>query len=240
MPRRSITALVSFCRGQSVEDLLERRRGARTESGDAHVGHAAGQRLDRGRFGRDRLARQLDDVRDRRCCRESPSRDTLLPVAPRRSRRAGKGRHVPRRPAVDHPDDSRRSAVRPWRPAIRRGRRGRADRTGASRPGRRRPAGWAPRVSTARTSSGVRYALDGSSPSVRPCIAPSMTFSKSGFSTYACAMSWATSWNVRSSRYASCGAVRGAPISPPTVTRMTSGVEMSTISQRDRDVMDPF
>ena len=32
--------------------FFERRRGARTEAGDAHVGDAAGQRLDRGRLGR--------------------------------------------------------------------------------------------------------------------------------------------------------------------------------------------
>ncbi len=83
-------------------------------------------------------------------------------------------RHVARRLAVDHPHVSRPAAALLWRPAIRRARRARAGRTDASRRGRcRRPA--AARVlSMALTSSGCRNALDVSSPSVRPRIAPSM------------------------------------------------------------------
>ena len=123
-----------------------------------------------------------NDVRIGRVAADDRERDLAARRAAEQAR-ARDGRHVARGLAVDHADEVARLQAGAWRPAIRRARRARAGRTGASRPGRcRRPAA-ARLLSIARTSSGCRNALDVSSPSVRPRIAPSMTLSTSTSST---------------------------------------------------------
>ena len=132
---------------------------------------------------------------------------------------------------------SRRSAGRPSRPASRRARRSRAGSTDASARGRRRrPAAFRP-PRPPRPASRSGYALSGSRPSARPCIAPSITLSTL---TVFDVVVQDERDDVLEHPQVLIGLVAASvalPSSPPTTTNASTGVETRRTDRRVLSVM---